>query len=398
MKVLVLVLSVVCIISMVSAGTLKLQVSSGSNKNWIAVMDVDEALPTSTIEVKQTSTSWIKMTYEASGINTGYWTYNDWSRTTGFNLPLSFRLTASNGAQVTMNGILSAFPGVAQTFDSGTQYNSSATTAAPTVAPSVGTTAPTTRATTKATIVPTSTPTKAATAAPGACTDKTKVMVPLYVYPGAAWDTVIAGARSAKTVAIINPNSGPGGKPDSTYKTYLQKLQTAGVDMIGYVHTSYGTRNASTVKAEIDIYANDWAPYMKGIFLDEASDKSAQLAYYTDLNSYIKGKGYSYNVINPGIIPDSGYVNAATHIVTFENSGANAASAVVPSYASCQNKEKFVAIAHTVSSGSMQGVANSLLNKGYFGYMYITDGAGGCCTYNQLCSYYSSMASYIGAH
>jgi len=36
----------------------------------------------------------------------------------------------------------------------------------------------------------------------------------------------------------------------------MTKLHNAGVEMIGYVHTSYGARSISDVKAEIDIYAS----------------------------------------------------------------------------------------------------------------------------------------------
>jgi hypothetical protein len=49
-------------------------------------------------------------------------------------------------------------------------------------------------------------------------------------------------------IAIINPNSGPDSAgPDSSYTTYMKKLTAAGVDMVGYVHTSYGARAVSDV-------------------------------------------------------------------------------------------------------------------------------------------------------
>jgi len=429
-------------------------VSDGSNKNWMAVRDNDAA-STRSIEIKQASiTSWVPMTFEATGINAGYWTYKDWSKAAGFDMPLSFRLTGSNGVQVILTGVISAFPGVVQIVDSHSQYTSSSptisptpastvkpttsatanpttspttkpvstatpqpgATTAPTVRPTVAATTkpttsatvkPTTAATTRPTTAPTASPTTAATARPttaptipssGGCSAKTKMLVPLYVYPGAAWDKVIEGARSVKTVAIINPSSGPGGAPDSTYQTYMQKLHDAGVDMVGYVYTSYGARAQSAVKADVDAYASHF-PLVKGIFLDEGANTASQLSFYKDLHTYIMSMpGYEYNIINPGVIPDSGYLTAATQIVTLEDYASSVSSAGTPSYASCQNKEMFSAIVHTASASSMQSVIDNILNKGYFGYVYVTDGAGGCCTYNQLASYYTSMASYIGAH
>jgi len=464
MKTLSLVVILLSITVVINAQTLKLEVSSGSNKNWIAVRPIDATLSTSTIEIKQASASvWTRMTYEGTGINTGYWTYNDWSKAAGFDLPLSFRLTGSNGVVVPLTNSVFAFPRIAVLYDTLTQYvpsgspTSSATvkpttsatakpttsatakpttkpgaTVRPTVAatakpttsttakPTTSTTAkPTTSTTAKPTTSPTTKvattrPTTAATARPttaatvrptiaptrpsaggGGCSAKTKMLVPLYVYPGAAWDQVAAGARSVKTVAIINPSSGPGGAPDSTYQTYMQKLHDAGVDMVGYVYTSYGARALSAVKADVDTYASHF-PLVKGIFLDEGANTASQLSFYKNLHSYIMGMpGYEYNIINPGVIPDSGYVDAATQIVTLEDYASSVTSAGTPSYASCQNKEMFSAIVHTASASSMQTTINNILSKGYFGYVYVTDGAGGCCTYNQLASYYTSMASYI---
>ena len=75
-----------------------------------------------------------------------------------------------------------------------------------------------------------------------------KLLVPLYVYPGAAWDTVAAGASKVGTIAIVNPNSGPAASPDSSYNSYMSKLKNAGVEMIGYVYTSYGARSIADVK------------------------------------------------------------------------------------------------------------------------------------------------------
>jgi len=220
-------------------------------------------------------------------------------------------------------------------------------------------------------------------------------MVPLYVYPGAAWDTIAASANSVSTVAIINPNSGPGTGPNSDYVTYMQKMVNAGVVMVGYVHTSYGARALADVKADIDVYATQF-PHVTGIFLDEASASSSDIAYYTSLYQYIMSMpGYNYDILNPGIIPDQGYYSISTQIVALENYGTSVASQTVPSWGSCANKDHFVAIVHTTASGSMPTYINSLNTLGYFGWVYVTDGAGGCCTYNALTSYYATEASYI---
>jgi len=222
-------------------------------------------------------------------------------------------------------------------------------------------------------------------------------MVPLYVYPGAAWDAVAAGASSVPTLAIINPNSGPAASPDSSYVTYMQKLSDAGVEMVGYVYTGYGLRDIAAVKADIDTYATEY-PLLKGIFLDEGAATADMVPYYQALYDYILSMpGWTHDIINPGVVPDAGYLTASTQIVTLENAGATVAAAPVPSSAQCSNKDKFAAIVHTVSADSMSATIDNLFSKDYFGYMYVTDGSQLCCAYNSLTSYYANMVSYIAS-
>jgi len=219
----------------------------------------------------------------------------------------------------------------------------------------------------------------------------------LYTYPGASWDTVAAGAKTVKTVAIINPNSGPGTGPDSTYTTYMNKLNAAGVDLIGYVHTSYGARSIADVKADIDIYASEF-PLVKGIFLDEAGATASVLSYYQQLYTYIMGMpGWKYDVINPGTVPSAGYTSAATQIVSFEDESSKFSASAAPSGASCSNKNQYAVITYGASSSGMQSAVAAAKSKGYYGWVYVTDGAGGCCTYNALASYYASMVSYVAS-
>jgi hypothetical protein len=225
----------------------------------------------------------------------------------------------------------------------------------------------------------------------------------LYVYPGAAWDNVVAAANSGvKIIAIINPNSGPSASgPDSAYKTYMQKLLNAGVEMVGYVHTLYGDRSITDVNNEITTYASKYTG-VTGIFLDEASASSSDITYYTQVYNHIMSKGFKHSILNPGTQPDQGYVPISTNIVIFEDAGSKLTSGRFASWVKCAPnaaqkagyKYKFSGIAHTTSSGSMQSVINNMQNSG-MGLVYVTDGAGGCCTYNTLASYFTSQASYV---
>jgi len=222
------------------------------------------------------------------------------------------------------------------------------------------------------------------------------MLVPLYAYPGNDWTTVAASGRVAPTVAIINPNSGPGSGPDSAFTRGMAQLNAAGVEMVGYVHTSYGARSISDVKREIDVYASQF-PLVVGIFLDEVATSSAQLAYYTELYSYIMSfPGWKYDVLNPGAVPAAGYNNAATQIVTYESASSGFASSSNPSGASCSNKDLYSVITYGVSSASaMQSVVDTAVSKGYYGWVYATSGTLSGNTYGTLPSYYAQMASYI---
>jgi hypothetical protein len=227
----------------------------------------------------------------------------------------------------------------------------------------------------------------------------------LYVYPGSAWDQVVAAANSGvKIIAIINPNSGPSSSgPDSAYKTYMTKLANAGVEMVGYVHTTYGTRSITDVQNEINTYATKY-PGVTGIFLDEASASSKDLTYYTQVNNNILSKGFVHSILNPGTQPDQGYLAISTNIVIFEDYGSNLNTGRFASWVKCAPnaaskagyKYKFSGIAHTTSASGQAAVINSMVNAG-MGLVYVTDGAGGCCTYNTLASYFSAQASTVKA-
>jgi len=375
----------------------------------------------------------------------GFWTYTTPSGA-GFQFPVSLILTSVGGAQIVVNNVNLGVDSI----NTGVQYSTSSVAAATTApkqttttttttnapststkAPSTSTKAPSTSTTkaaststkapattttkapkqttttTKAPAKQTTTTTKAATtkaaSTAGAssatgCSAPVKLMVPLYTYPGASWDSVAAGAATTQTVAIINPNSGPGTGPDSSYNTYMAKLHAAGVEMIGYVHTSYGARAIADVKADIDQYAAEF-PLVVGIFLDEAAATADQVPYYSQLYTYIMNlPGYKYDVINPGTVPTQGYLAVSTQIVSFEDTAAKFAASANPSWASCSNKDHFSVIAYAASSTStMQSALATAKSKGYYGWVYVTDGAAGGSTYNSLATYYASQAAYVAS-
>jgi len=228
-----------------------------------------------------------------------------------------------------------------------------------------------------------------------------QLLVPLYVYPGSDWDTVATAAAKVGVIAIINPNSGPDTAPDSSYTTYMKKLNTAGVIQVGYVYTSFGERVLADAKADIDTYASKYS-YLSGIFFDEVSGAAADVTFYTELYNYVLSKGWSQVILNPGTQPTSAYSAISSNIVVFEDQGSLFSGTSFDSWVTCAPtsaaksgyKYKFSAIAHTTASSSAPAIIASMAKKG-MGLVYTTDGAGGCCTYNTLVSYFASETTSV---
>jgi hypothetical protein len=280
-------------------------------------------------------------------------------------------------------------------------------TSAPTQRPSTPTSAPTQRPTT-----PTSAPTQRPSTGSSGSTDlcaitptsqePVKILVPLYMEPGKGWDDLIASANAGTSiVAIINPNSGPvTSGPPSNWVTYINKMKAANIDMVGYVHTSYGARSISEVKAEIDVYASKYAG-LKGIFLDEVSAQKGDIPYYKQAYDHIMSKsGYIHDILNPGASTDQGYLDVSSNIVVYESSASSYKSPTsswikcAPSSAQKAGwKYKFSGIVYGASQSQMSSIASQMASAG-IGMVFITDRTLPN-PYNPLPSYWSAEATAV---
>jgi len=158
------------------------------------------------------------------------------------------------------------------------------------------------------------------------------IAVPLYIYPGeSSWNDLVAAVMdhpSACFDVIINPHNGPGGTvPDSTYIAWISRLNSLkSVKMYGYVHTLWGKREISLVKADIDTY-EAWAKYPRadihvaGIFLDEAPSSPDLVEHMREIYLHAKSSMTNGCTVwtNPGVPVDARYFGAADLINTFEN-------------------------------------------------------------------------------
>ena len=198
------------------------------------------------------------------------------------------------------------------------------------------------------------------------------VMVPSYFNPGSAWTKLDAG-HPPVDLAIINPNSGPGSSLNSSYAAQVTTSHGAGVDVIGYVHTSYGTRSLSTVEHEIAEYVS-WY-HVDGIFVDETSiDCATEASYYAPLYTFIHAQpGLDLTVLNPGEATSQCYMAAADVIAAFEGSPSDLAKAgPLASWTSAYPAGQFWGIVYGTSNATLASTLATLASDG-FGDVYVTD-------------------------
>src|SRR3989441_3879671 len=198
----------------------------------------------------------------------------------------------------------------------------------------------------------------------------TGVIVPLYTYPDSTWDTV-AQAKiahpSVPVVAIINPNNGPGSSKDANYVTGIQKLHSAGVVVLGYVYTGYGSRSANSVNADIDTYKNWYS--LNGIFFDEMSNAPGDESHYYNLSQYAKSQGLTFTVGNPGTDTLSSYIGTVDNIVIYETGGLPSISSLGGWYTN-YDKSNFSTLSYGVGTISQSFLTSE---SSYVGYTYITN-------------------------
>jgi hypothetical protein len=222
----------------------------------------------------------------------------------------------------------------------------------------------------------------------------TGIMIPLYTYPGSTWTNVIAVQNAnpgVPIVAIINPNSGPGATMDPNYVSGILSLQAAGVTVIGYVPTGYGSRSISDVESMVNDYKS-WYP-VTGIFFDEMANVAGYEGYYSALNAYAKSLGFTYTVGNPGADTIPSYIGTVDTIVIYENQGLPSLS-TLEGWHSDYGKANFAMMAYGVQNINQSYPSTA---SPHVGYIYITN-AELPNPYDALPPYLAVVASALAAN
>ncbi len=209
--------------------------------------------------------------------------------------------------------------------------------------------------------------------------------------PGNKWELTY---QKYPTVSIMIL-SGPSYRAEKVSNVLL--AQAAGVNVLGYVHTTYGARPISQVKADIDTHFTTYG--VQGIFLDEVdnSANAIDLAYYATLYNYIKAKpsGPRLVVQNPGATTKEAYIAYADHIMVAETSASTYIGRLRPDWEFDYPASKFWHVVHGCPISQVNQVLN-LSRERNAGLIYITDDLHPN-PYNALPTYWDSFVEAVEA-
>jgi Spherulation-specific family 4 len=215
------------------------------------------------------------------------------------------------------------------------------------------------------------------------------VIVPLYESPDSDWTTLIQMRQAYPNVPLMAIISGPGGSFSSTFLSSIQSLQSAGITVLGYVWTGYGSVSVSSVESS----SNTWFSWynVNGIFFDGMSAQAGYATYYSTLTSFVHSLGMTLTVGNPGTAVPTSLIGTVDIICVWENGGYPSLSYITyPGYPASD----FYVIPYGVSlNTSWLQQASSLVS-----WFYITDDTGsqGPC-YCKLPSYFTSEVAAISS-
>ena len=180
------------------------------------------------------------------------------------------------------------------------------------------------------------------------------------------------GAADTVGLAVINPNDGPADSKNDAYVAQVASSQAAGIIVLGYVYTLYGSRNAQQVKSEIDDYYR-WYD-VDGIFLDEVTTDCVTQPYYAELNDYIKLKGAEQlTVLNPGTQPSECYMSVGDILTNFEDGYTDYANNYwQPEWVKNYDASRFWHLVLNVTSAQDMRNAIRLSKERNAGWIYVT--------------------------
>ena len=205
-----------------------------------------------------------------------------------------------------------------------------------------------------------------------------RLLVPAYIYPSGdgrkEWQRLFDAASKVEIVAIANPNSGPGTERSLDYAAIFTEASDQGITLVGYVSTDYGKRPQAEIKQDVDTWFRLY-PQVRGFFFDQQPRDGRDVARFTELRNYVKGKLRDPLVItNPGIPCDEAYLAQAVSNVTcvFVNFQ-GFEQFELPAPLTAYEASRFAALPYNIPDiEAMRTIVKDAVIK-RIGYLYISD-------------------------
>ncbi|DBB13507.1 TPA: hypothetical protein ACH3X3_000555 [Trebouxia sp. C0006] len=211
------------------------------------------------------------------------------------------------------------------------------------------------------------------------------IIAPTYFWPGATgvpdgWSRVILAATYVSTV-LLNPDSGPGQQQLQEFVDITRQSQAAGLKVLGYVDSSYGSRAISDVLSDIDTYSS-WYQ-VDGFFIDDMYIlDDAQVDYYQEIHDAVKNSSLYANesvaqtqlIFNPGApdVPEA-YLALADIFVTFEGSATSYQTFQPAAYTNNYTASRFWHIVYDCNSNATINATLQQFTNQTAEYLYMTD-------------------------
>jgi hypothetical protein len=200
---------------------------------------------------------------------------------------------------------------------------------------------------------------------PAACAG---LLVPAYVRPDGL--SRLAQDASPSLIVVVNPSSGPGQEREPAYARAIERIRRHDGQVLGYVATGYGDRDAAAVAADVRRYARWYA--VDGIFLDESAAGARDVAHYRALAADVRSATGGMVVLNPGVVPARAYFGVADVVVTYEGPYRDYEAAVrrMPAWLASVPPER---VAHLVYGASADQTRERPAPRGA-GHVYLSTG------------------------
>jgi hypothetical protein len=216
-------------------------------------------------------------------------------------------------------------------------------------------------------------------------------------------------------IVVINPQGGPGNSANPDFTIVVKNMQSAGITVLGYVTTSWGTRTVASIEADMLAY-HSWYG-VNGTYLDEmpnwnynsptgvyyysGPDGEFVPAYFATLTQYGKSLGMTKVTGNSGADVPRDFIGSVNTIGIFENQFLPSLSpfagwtslAGLGGWHSGYDKSNFMFFSYAVPSLDPMYVLGA---SDYVGYLYITSGTQPQ-PYDTLSPYFDQLVSLLAS-